>query len=165
VTKKQRAAVVELFDPRLPLSFWAKVSPEPNSACWIWTAALNVYGYGQFRINNKQWPAHRYAYAMLFGGPGELHVDHLCRVECCVNPAHLEAVTPRENGRRGIKGVLTTRCPHGHEYTAENTKVGKDNKRHCRACGTARSRARWEVDKAERRARRQAALVREGGQP
>lgn len=28
-----------------------------------------------------------------------------------------------------------THCPHGHEYTPENTYVSKTNRRHCRACG------------------------------
>lgn len=33
-----------------------------------------------------------------------------------------------------------THCPQGHEYTDENTAIGKDNKRDCREC--ARERAR-----------------------
>lgn len=32
--------------------------------------------------------------------PG-MHIDHKCRNPRCVNPAHLEPVTPSENMRRG----------------------------------------------------------------
>ena len=46
--------------------------------------------------------AHRHYYEQRFGPiPGDRQVDHLCRVRTCVNPAHLELVTPVENIRRG----------------------------------------------------------------
>lgn len=32
--------------------------------------------------------------------PEGLHLDHLCRVRRCVNPAHLEPVTQAENNYR-----------------------------------------------------------------
>jgi hypothetical protein len=32
--------------------------------------------------------------------PARLHIDHLCRVRRCVNPAHLDAVTSKENTHR-----------------------------------------------------------------
>lgn len=28
---------------------FAKVEPEPNTGCWVWTAALLTTGYGHFR--------------------------------------------------------------------------------------------------------------------
>ncbi len=124
LSKSQRAQVVELFDTRLPSTFWNKVSPEPNSGCWLWAGALNSWGYGSIRVDSKQWPAHRFALVTLSGElPPSMHVDHLCRVQSCVNPAHLEAVSIRENARRGIKGVLTTHCPSGHEYDESNTNT------------------------------------------
>jgi hypothetical protein len=46
--------------------------------------------------------------------PPNREIDHLCRVRSCVNPAHLEVVTNRENCRRGIKGVLTFRDKDGN---------------------------------------------------
>jgi len=167
--KKQRAQVVELLDVRIPAAFWSKVSPEPNSGCWLWAAATNTHGYGQFRIDKRQWPAHRYIYSILNGEPpSAMHIDHACRVTCCVNPAHLEAVTIRENARRGIKGVLTTHCPAGHEYTEANTRTHA-GRRHCKACASARGSARWSIEKEERRQRREqrkaAARVEEGSYP
>jgi hypothetical protein len=77
---------------------------------------------------------HRAVYAALVGPiPQGLHLDHLCRVRNCVNPAHLEPVTNRENGARGIKGALTTHCPAGHAYVEPNIYYWHGNRR-CRAC-------------------------------
>jgi hypothetical protein len=168
ISKRTRAQVVELFDPRVPSAFWNKVIPEPNSGCWLWIAGLNTYGYGVFKINNHQRPAHRYILSIFEGErPSHVHVDHLCRTECCVNPAHLEFVSVKENARRGIKGVLTTHCPSGHEYTEENTRRS-GGRRHCRTCASRRSLERWLIEKAERKARREAksaARVEEGRWP
>lgn len=88
--------------------FMSHVSPEPNSGCWLWTASGGSGGYGSFSIGRARanLMAHRVSYEMFRGPiPEGLHIDHLCRVRCCVNPAHLEPVTPRENVNRGIGGA------------------------------------------------------------
>ena len=74
-----------------------------TSACWIWKRRIIPVGYGM--INRKLHPfkyAHRWMYEMTNGPiPNGLHLDHLCRVPSCVRPNHLEAVTCKENVRRG----------------------------------------------------------------
>ena len=35
-----------------------------------------------------------------------------------------------------------THCPQGHEYTAENTRIDRNGKRHCRTCDGARKGGR-----------------------
>lgn len=131
--------------------FWVKVQKTPG--CWLWTAAVSREGYGVFgaeRVGgrNRFVHSHRYAYELLVGPiPDGLHLDHLCRVPRCVNPAHLEPVTPRENTLRGIgpsaKNAVKTHCKHGHPFTPENTRI--DHRTGNRSCWTCRRQisARW----------------------
>lgn len=117
-----------------PARFLDKISPEPNTGCWLWTAQTSIDGYARFAFRGGQL-GHRFAYEVANGAiPGDLQIDHLCRQRCCVNPDHLEAVTQKENMRRGLKGALTTHCPHGHEYTPENTTDNGRGGRVCREC-------------------------------
>lgn len=103
-------------------------------------------GYGYISINNHLKLAHRVAYE-LNGGviPQGYQIDHLCRNRACINPDHLEPVTPKENSIRGATGFATgrrnkskTHCPKGHEYSTENTytyiKNDKYVIRECRIC-------------------------------
>jgi len=30
--------------------FMAKIDPQPDGGCWLWTAGLNERGYGRFRL-------------------------------------------------------------------------------------------------------------------
>lgn len=74
-----------------------------TDTCWLWTGALNA-GYGMFSMRRKTRGAHRIAYKHWIGTPPDgLHLDHLCGVKNCVNPWHLQPITPRENKRRGSK--------------------------------------------------------------
>lgn len=130
----------------LPPNFWSKVRRDP-SGCWLWTAAVNSKGYPCFGVKGRSQLAHRLAYQMLVGPiPVGLEMDHLCRTPRCVNPDHLEPVTPAENTRRALAVNNPTHCPRGHAYTADNTYVkhrsnGQIN-RTCRTCVSAAREAR-----------------------
>lgn len=77
-----------------------KVRVDANG-CWLWTASIRANGYGQFVHQGSPRQAHRVSYECLVGPiPEGLHIDHLCFVRHCVNPAHLEPVTQAENNRR-----------------------------------------------------------------
>jgi hypothetical protein len=106
-----------------------------DQGCWIWSGNLDN-GYGRFRIKDSCVPAHKFSYLMFVGAmPDGLQVDHLCRVKSCVNPHHLEAVTPKENTTRHRNTIK--HCPNGHEYTHENIKTSdfqKYGRRGCRIC-------------------------------
>lgn len=66
--------------------------------CWEWQGRVHN-GYGCFPEpgGSTKW-SHRVSYA-LFIGPikAQMHIDHRCRNKKCVNPAHLQQVTPQEN--------------------------------------------------------------------
>jgi hypothetical protein len=108
--------------------------------CWMWTGALHSggrTGYGWFRGRAL---AHRASYEIHVGPiPSGEQVDHLCRVRLCVNPGHLESVTPRVNVLRSeapnAVAVRTGRCRRGHPFSGRNLYVVPGTGyRRCLAC-------------------------------
>lgn len=82
--------------------FWTNV--QKSDGCWLWTAALNQFGYGTtsafYVRGGSGWStlAHRVAYRLSVGEiPAGLTLDHLCRVRNCVRPDHLRPCTITEN--------------------------------------------------------------------
>jgi hypothetical protein len=80
----------------------SRVEQRDGSSCWFWTGSTNNKGYGRLGGNKGgSQLAHRAAYELIIGPiPAGLTIDHLCGVKICVNPAHLEPVTARENLER-----------------------------------------------------------------
>jgi ribosomal protein L40E len=71
--------------------------------------------------------------------PAGMHLHHRCGNKLCWNPAHLTLLSASEHRRE--HGRLITHCPHGHEYTPENT-VLENGSRACRECKRIRHRER-----------------------
>jgi predicted RNA-binding Zn-ribbon protein involved in translation (DUF1610 family) len=134
-----------------------KIDVHPITFCWLWTGCVDENGYGNIGVRRPDGTrtvgyAHRVAYEETVGPiPDRLEIDHLCRTRSCVNPGHLEAVTHRENARRGAGtgGALrppSDYCNSGsHHFDEANTiwftspNTGKPIRR-CRACRSETSR-------------------------
>lgn len=109
-----------------------------TDTCWLWARRLSRDGYAKMKAAGKKTGAHRIAYELFVSPiPEGLTIDHLCRVRHCVNPAHLEPVTLRENILRSDNAAAIharkIHCPRGHAYDEPNTKWYK-NRRQCRIC-------------------------------
>jgi len=130
--------------------------------CWLWTqkngqlAKKHLYGY--IWRNNVAYIGHRVMYATFVHHITDATdvIDHLCRVQSCINPAHLEQVTFQENVLRGIsipaQNAKKTHCVNGHELTVENTYLEPSgNGRKCRICRNAFSVAKRRRDGRQER--------------
>ena len=128
----------------IPERFVEKIAIRPGPACWDWLAGRDHKGYGQFWLDGGTRLAHRVSYEYANGPiPNGLQLDHLCRNRACVNPAHLEPVTGRDNLLRGetkaAMNAAATHCSNGHAFDEVNTYHWRGH-RICRACGRDISR-------------------------
>jgi len=125
--------------------------------CWVFTGSTSGRGYGQVRINNRLYMAHRLS--------AHIHKDFdlndeehfiLHAIECkyrqCWNPEHLRVGTQKDNIKDSIAaGTFTgpqksaemrsrkVMCKRGHEFSRENTSYAA-GKRRCLACHSLRQR-------------------------
>lgn len=134
--------------PGLPERILAKIVRIPECGCWVWEGSISGYGYGETWWNNSKKFIHVLMHELFVGEvPDGFKVDHLCRVRCCCNPEHLEAVTHAENVKRGTgwqhvveKHKAATHCQRGHPWIEENTYVEPNGKRRCLECKRMRLR-------------------------
>jgi len=129
-----------------PEQRWHACLDKRPDGCWVWRGVPNKAGYGTLKVNGKSVCAHRFGYELLVGLiPADKQLDHLCRNRRCVNPAHLEPVTCRENVLRGetlaARESRQTMCIYGHPLEGDNLGWRADGKRVCRACNRERARA------------------------
>jgi hypothetical protein len=126
--------------------------------CWIWSGSRSGSGYGSFWVGRLA-PAHRVSWVLANGCdvPAGLEIDHLCRVPLCVNPEHLEPVTPSVNVARGTSSDVRraqaearTTCRSGHPRTPETVRIANDGRRVCRPCGREYKTARRIAARAAR---------------
>lgn len=80
----------------------------PVSKCWDWQGPTSGNGrgggYPRMNLDGQTVAVHRVVFTHYYGYiPGKKHIDHTCRNRLCVNPAHLELVTHKQNCKRRDK--------------------------------------------------------------
>jgi len=128
----------------------ARYTVEAENGCLLFTGYRDKQGYARLYDGVEKRLVHRLVYEVHIGPiPEGKQVDHVyargCRYRHCINHAHLEAVTPLENTRRGVHGnAAKTHCDHGHEFSEKNTRL------HTRPDGsTVRMCWRCDADRAQ----------------
>jgi len=87
-----------------------------EGSCRIWTGGGTDNGYGVVTVGGRSRLAHRVAYELSNGPiPDGMVIDHACHSRACIEPAHLRAVTQKQNlenngkpnrrNKSGVRGV------------------------------------------------------------
>lgn len=140
--------------------FWKYVTVGDD--CWLWTGGSNGK-YGVFCVDGRRASfrreyAHRFSFEMhRHPIPDGLQINHLCEIPLCVNPAHLEVVTQRENMLYGshpaARRSRQTKCKRGHPLSGDNVRVVANGTRHCSECGRIKARENMRRRREESQAR------------
>lgn len=131
---------MEIQNPARILRFWTKVTVGLEDECWLWSGSLDRKGYGNFSVaKNKSNKAHIFSYVLHYGlFKKGLQVDHKCKIRNCVNPKHLQLLTPKKNNERSSSpsaiNAKKIHCVHGHPFDKNNTIRYKDGYRRCKTC-------------------------------
>jgi hypothetical protein len=147
--------------------FLKRVKTRSEEECWLWEGVVTAEGYGRFSYqikgqkDRKTVGAHRYGYELFTRRiiPRGYHLDHLCRVTACVNPSHLEVVTPKVNILRGncpaAINARKTHCNSGHPLSGPGADVhlrpARGKRRAARICRVC-IREYWRAKRAKRTA-------------
>lgn len=93
---------------------------EQGDGCWTWRGYKRPGGYGEAYFGTEPRErvlAHRLAYEVMIGSPGDMLVCHRCDNPPCCNPAHLFLGTLQDN--------MTDRNAKGRQARGERNGPAK----------------------------------------
>lgn len=128
--------------------FWMKVDKRGPDECWLWQGrTVGNAGYGQIgRSRGEGPPIRAHVLSLNLAGvevPPGFHVHHRCEMPSCVNPAHLEVLSPAVH--------LRLHHPKREACSICGTPYGRRDRNHkpkCRPCDAARKRRERAQQKA-----------------
>jgi hypothetical protein len=136
----------------------ARCVPNQTTGCWNWTGFRKNSGYGSFTVSQKgktiTKSAHRWAYEIFIGSIStNAVIRHSCDNKLCINPAHLETGTQKDNMQDWLARTWRpiTYCINGHELKPSNL-IGVKRKR-CGIC-QRQNLASWYETKGKYRFRK-----------
>jgi hypothetical protein len=121
----------------------SRIEVDPETGCHLWTGYIGTYGYGLIEVpgyravgSRRILAAHRVMWEMAHGFTDAEHVHHKCENPPCVNPAHLQPMTHKENNRLAYSTYREGTCERGHT----DIRTSKSGRHYCRTCNTDRMR-------------------------
>lgn len=136
---------------------FSKISIDPKTECWNWTAAKNR-GYGAFNFRGNTVKIHRLLFEVFVRLlPKYNGIDVLDHVVCnnpgCCNPSHVKLVKQSFNVLRSnsVSGIHSrkTHCNHGHLLPKPNELLpGGNLGRRCHICRKINKNLRYLNQKA-----------------
>ncbi|MFJ4997125.1 HNH endonuclease [Microbacterium sp. NPDC088619] len=109
--------------PSATLSERLAIYTRKSEGCWEWMGGHNRFGYARMKWNGTGTSVYRVVWESEHGPvPRGMHVDHMCRNKGCVNPAHLQVVTPKENGENASLSKANTSGARGVTWSKAHGK-------------------------------------------
>jgi len=156
------------FTPEQAKKIIDRIEPQENG-CWWYKGVPNRKGYAQTRIG---WPVtkpiliHRLSWIYYKGDiPDGMVLDHICHdpavckggITCehrrCVNPDHLQIVTPTENGQRTVRLLkYRTHCTKGHSLENNTIQFPSRTTTICHTCKKENSKRSAAKARAKKKA-------------
>ena len=102
-----------------------------SGECWMFVGGKKSGSRGQyatFMVNARRVYVHRFAYELWHGPiPEDMTVDHICGIQRCVRPDHLQLLTGSQNSSRWFREQRQV-CRNGLHPISESVQTERRGK-------------------------------------